>query len=303
MIARPFVESLGLHLVLLGLLLLSLPQTRQVAVPANRAPLQAVAVDAAQVEQELQRLQAVENEAARERAAAQQALERQQAQITRERERLAQLEQQRKAEQAALERTRQKQREEARRQEEQAKAAEQARVAREKAQRDQQEAEAARRQAEQQRREAEAARQKAEAERKAAEAAARKAEQERQARQQAEAEAKRRQEELRVALEAEQRELEASEVARYQELIRQQVSGTWLKPPDWPAGRACEVRVRLVPGGEVVAANVVGSCGSSVLDRSVEAAVAKASPLPVPPDPALFDREFRNFTFVFRDES
>ena len=195
-------------------------------------------------------------------------------------------------------------------------------------------AEAARRKAEQERQEAEAARQKAEAERKAAQEAQRKAEQEREkaeqaarqkaeaerkaaqereraeqaARQKAEAERKaaeeaRRQEELRLALEAERRALESTEVARYKELIRQRVSGSWLKPPDWPAGRSCEVRVRLVPGGEVVAANVTNSCGNAVLDRSVEAAVVRASPLPVPVDTGLFDREFRSFTFVFKDES
>jgi colicin import membrane protein len=61
------------------------------------------------------------------------------------------------------------------------------------------------------------------------------------------------------------------------------------------------VRVRLVAGGEVLQATVVQSSGNAAFDRSVENAVYKASPLPIPDDKALFDY-FRELEFKFRPE-
>jgi colicin import membrane protein len=58
------------------------------------------------------------------------------------------------------------------------------------------------------------------------------------------------------------------------------------------------VHVRLTPSGEVLSANVVRSSGNAVFDRSVENAVYKAAPLPLPGDPTLFDN-FREIRFVF----
>ena len=50
------------------------------------------------------------------------------------------------------------------------------------------------------------------------------------------------------------------------------------------------VRVSQIPGGEVVKAEIQTSSGNIAFDRSVEEAVLRSSPLPVPKDPALFDR-------------
>ncbi|VAX00785.1 hypothetical protein MNBD_GAMMA19-1108, partial [hydrothermal vent metagenome] len=44
-------------------------------------------------------------------------------------------------------------------------------------------------------------------------------------------------------------------------------------------------------GGEVVNVTVTQCVGDDVFRRSVEAAVYKASPLPRPSDPALFERQ------------
>jgi colicin import membrane protein len=56
--------------------------------------------------------------------------------------------------------------------------------------------------------------------------------------------------------------------------------------------------VRLIPGGDVMHVEVVKSSGDASFDRSVETAVQKAVPLPLPADPALFEK-FREITFVF----
>lgn len=112
--------------------------------------------------------------------------------------------------------------------------------------------------------------------------------------------AKRRQQqakqELQKALEAEERERTAqaneakamSAMAEFEGLIRQQVTRNWSKPSGVPAGLNCLVRVRLAAGGEVLAVSIVKSSGNELFDRSVENAVYKAAPLPVPEDPNLF---------------
>lgn len=90
----------------------------------------------------------------------------------------------------------------------------------------------------------------------------------------------------------------ATVVDRYTALIRQRVTNNWNRPLGAVKGLKCEVRVRLTPSGQVLLANVERSSGNAVFDRSVENAVHKAAPLPLPEDPALFDN-FREIRFVF----
>jgi colicin import membrane protein len=59
------------------------------------------------------------------------------------------------------------------------------------------------------------------------------------------------------------------------------------------------VEVRLIPSGEVIDAQIVRSSGNPAFDRSVEAAVFKASPLPVPPDREVME-QFRSLRFEFK---
>ena len=93
----------------------------------------------------------------------------------------------------------------------------------------------------------------------------------------------------------------ASEVDKYKALIRQRVSRSWNRPVGIAKGLKCVVRVRLTPKGEVLSAAVVRPSGNPIFDRSVENAVYKAAPLPLPEDPALFDN-FRDIEFLFSPE-
>ena len=78
--------------------------------------------------------------------------------------------------------------------------------------------------------------------------------------------------------------------------LRQSIERSWVRPASATEGISCEVSVRQGPGGEVLSVNV-GSCnGDDAVRRSVEAAVQKASPLPIPENPSLFERNLR---FVF----
>ena len=94
----------------------------------------------------------------------------------------------------------------------------------------------------------------------------------------------------------------ATVVDQYKALIRQRVTHSWSRPLGSTKGLKCVVRVRLTPSGEVLAATVVQSSGNPVFDRSVENAVYKAAPLPLPDDPSLFDN-FREIEFLFNPET
>ncbi len=93
-----------------------------------------------------------------------------------------------------------------------------------------------------------------------------------------------------------------SAIAHYKVLIRQKVEQNWVRPPDSRKGMKCVVRVKLVQGGDVLEAVVVQSSGDPVFDRSVENAVYRASPLPLPDDSTLFPY-FRDLEFTFKPES
>jgi colicin import membrane protein len=72
--------------------------------------------------------------------------------------------------------------------------------------------------------------------------------------------------------------------------ITRKIQDSWLRPPSARAGIVCELTVTQVPGGEVTNARV-GSCnGDAVVKQSIVDAAYRASPLPPPPDPTLFER-------------
>jgi colicin import membrane protein len=78
--------------------------------------------------------------------------------------------------------------------------------------------------------------------------------------------------------------------AEYKALIEARINRAWIRPATARTGIQCEVRVTQVPGGEVVGVQVTRCNGDAAVRESIEAAVYRASPLPEPPDPDLFDR-------------
>ncbi|MGH8457429.1 MAG: cell envelope integrity protein TolA [Stenotrophobium sp.] len=83
------------------------------------------------------------------------------------------------------------------------------------------------------------------------------------------------------------------------DMIAAAVRRNWLRPLNSPDTFQCKVKVQLLPGGSVVSAKVVESCGNAALDQSVETAVLKSDPLPMPANPDDFDR---NLTFIFQPQ-
>ena len=84
---------------------------------------------------------------------------------------------------------------------------------------------------------------------------------------------------------------------RYIALLRNKIRNAWIKPPSATPGVDCLVQVTQVPGGEVTGARVTQCNGDAAVRQSIENAVYRASPLPDPPDPALFER---NLSLRFR---
>jgi colicin import membrane protein len=103
------------------------------------------------------------------------------------------------------------------------------------------------------------------------------------------------------ALTAERDRQTQSAIQKYTALIKQKVERNWRKPATANPGMSCTVFVRLIPGGDVAHVEITKSSGDGIFDSSVEKAVYKAVPLPVPPDPSLFDK-FRDVRFVFKPE-
>ena len=105
-----------------------------------------------------------------------------------------------------------------------------------------------------------------------------------------------RQEELKRSLAAEEKSnvtRSSAALASWESQIAAKINRAWLRPPTARAGISCVLNVTQVPGGEVTQV-IIGECnGDQAVRESIEAAVYRASPLPPPPDPALFDRSLR----------
>lgn len=91
--------------------------------------------------------------------------------------------------------------------------------------------------------------------------------------------------------------------ASFMEQIQAHVSSYWQYPSVVRPEEETEVKITLVPTGQVIQVIIVKGSGNLALDRSVEQAIRKASPLPVPKDIHVFEKSFRNFTIKFRPEN
>ena len=372
--ASALLLAAAVHVVLLGVLLVSLDWRPRLVDAPSPAPVQAVVLDESRVaeemaalkreearerERERERLETIEQEAEEarnERLSEERRLaqvkeelselrhEHEQTLNLRSREEEERLDELQKEQQQQMERIEQLKREEedlaqqreaelgqlaleaSALEEQKRRIEEQTRIAEEQKQRVEQEL----REAEEKRREAERERRRVEEQRKLAEAETqRKAEEQRkieEERRRAEEEERRAEEERRRAeAEAQQREearraeeakrafesalaedeeelvlaqtrLRDKLLAEYSLAIKAAVERNWIRPPGAPADLACIVRVSQAPSGDVVKVEIVETSGNRAFDISVENAVWKSSPLPLPKDQSLFSRDL-NFVF------
>ena len=85
--------------------------------------------------------------------------------------------------------------------------------------------------------------------------------------------------------------LTASDEARWAFAIQQQITRNFIRPASAPEDLECVVNVRQLPGGQVVSVEIGRCNGDDAVQRAIVAAVHKASPLPSPDNPSVFDRD------------
>jgi colicin import membrane protein len=254
---RSFLLSIVLHGLAAALLVMSFDFTPKLepvaAVPINI--VEAVKVDAREVEAEVEKLRAADRRKEDERKK----LEKQVADMQKK---AAAAEKQRKAEELKLaDLQKKKEQEQKEREEEEKKLAE--------TKKEQEELEKKRKLEEEKKRKEEEAKK-----RKAAEEA------------------------LRKQMEAEQVREDQALINQYGARILDAISREF-NLTGLPPGLACVLRIRMVPGGEVVAVQVATSSGNAVFDQRASDAVTKASPLPAPEDPRLFEK-MRDIRLTFK---
>ena len=113
---------------------------------------------------------------------------------------------------------------------------------------------------------------------------------------------------LQQQLNQEQKQLKAlhskqmlSLINKYKGLIRHAIAQKWLVPNSADKKLSTQLLIKLAPGGTVLDVKLVKGSGNAALDRSAETAVYKASPLPVPQQPELFNR-FRTLRLTVKPE-
>jgi len=274
--------AVGIHLLLLLVMFFGVNWTDN-AKPLPATPVvQAKVVDQAALDKEIKKLKAAED---KKRKAEEKKLADLKKKREKEQRRIKELEKKRKQQEAAEKKRKAEAKRKAAEKKKQ-EAAKKKRLTEENkkkaaAEKKRKAEEAARKAAAEKKRKAEeVARKKAEAEKKKAEAAAR-------------------QLELEAQYQAEQ---DLTEKQLIMAAIQQKVDRNWLRPPGTPQNLSCEVRVRLGANGSVLLVSIIKSSGDVGFDRSVESAVSKADPLPMPTSPRLVS-QFRDIRFVFKPSS
>ena len=267
--------SIVCHVVLAATLTIGFnPSSRSRArLPVEQLAIEAMIVDESQLQQELERLEQIEQAEVRR-----QLEQEQQARDRAEAARLEREDEERRLEVARLETA-------------QAERQEELRLADLQRQREEEQERLLQEAAEAERREAERV---AELERQREQEAERQRQEAAVAAQRAEMEA-----ELQRALAVEddrRRAQEAGLLDEYIRLIENRIQQNWIPPASAISGLECIVNVTQIPSGDVVDVQVGRCTGDDAVVRSIEAAVLRSSPLPRPPVPSLFER---NLEVVF----
>ncbi|TNF35401.1 MAG: cell envelope integrity protein TolA [Gammaproteobacteria bacterium] len=283
--------SLIFHVLILVILSISLSHSEKPTLPQTSQvkTVQAVVVDAAVVESELNKLKQAEERSKQQEVNRKKKLE----------DEMQQAREQRRQEEKRLAEIKRKQQEQ-----EKAEKEKQAKLERERKQKQEELAKLEKQQQElEKKRQAEQQRLAAiEEKRKAEEEAARKKKEaeEAEARRLAEeAELKRRMEEEEKRL-AQQNARLQSVRAQYVRMIAQHVEKSWSQPANMTAGSSCEVLVEQNPMGDVIQVQMLKCSGNDAFRDSVERAVRKASPLPSAPEAGVFEKKIQ---FTFRPQS
>jgi colicin import membrane protein len=143
-------------------------------------------------------------------------------------------------------------------------------------------------------------------EKKKLEEARKKKEQEEAARRKQEDDRRRKEEERQrqVAEQARQQAASArqAEASKYIEQIKAKIRGKANVPDTVASGTEIHVRLRILPGGDVLEATVTKPSGNPAYDAAIERAIRSAQPLPVPPADSELFPQFRDLILNIKHE-
>ena len=91
-----------------------------------------------------------------------------------------------------------------------------------------------------------------------------------------------------------------SEISKYSSIIKRQVMSQWKKPSATTGNLITEIRITLVPTGEIVNTKIIKGSGIKSFDDSALTAIARVGSfddLQMPSN--LFEKHFRQFILVF----
>ena len=91
-----------------------------------------------------------------------------------------------------------------------------------------------------------------------------------------------------------------SEISKYSSIIKQQVMSQWKKPSAITGDLITEIRITLVPTGEIINTKIIKGSGIKSFDDSALTAIARVESfegLQMPSN--LFEKHFRQFILVF----
>lgn len=91
-----------------------------------------------------------------------------------------------------------------------------------------------------------------------------------------------------------------SEISKYSSIIKQQVMSQWKKPSAAKGDLTTEIRITLVPTGEIIKTKIIKGSGIKSFDDSALSAIASVGSfedLQMPSN--LFEAHFRQFILVF----
>jgi len=91
-----------------------------------------------------------------------------------------------------------------------------------------------------------------------------------------------------------------SEISKYSSIIKRQVMSQWKKPSATTGNLITEIRITLVPTGEIINTKIIKGSGIKSFDDSALTAIARVGSfddLQMPSN--LFEKHFRQFILVF----
>ena len=98
----------------------------------------------------------------------------------------------------------------------------------------------------------------------------------------------------------ERAEVSQYDVEKYSYLIKKQVMANWKRPKNLNSNLKTEIKINLVPTGEIISSTIIKGSGNKIFDDSALSAVLKVRSFEgLNMQMNLFDQHFREFILIF----